>query len=328
MGVKAHTGWLRTYSNEFFAPRTFSTLILTTDGRSYSEYVENEFEAVKEQLKNKPGLITRTSGNYNEYTNMFEISGDIFNDFRTRPTSANWNLDEKTLAELLSDDAGLIGNVARAEFSHAEGYGTSAMNIAAHAEGKWTEARDKATHAEGLGTIAQRIGSHAEGLGTKAGMDNDEANDGYGAHAEGINTYANGRAAHAEGENTIAHRRAHAEGYNTQALEEYSHAEGEGTIAYLPGQHVQGKYNAPAANAVHIIGGGSSDANRSNLHTVDINGNSWYKGNITAGGDMNVNTRLYGTANTTGRNTGMFGTALPTTNLSEGQIFFLIIEED
>ena len=31
MGVKAHTGWLRTYSNEFFAPRTFSTLILTTD---------------------------------------------------------------------------------------------------------------------------------------------------------------------------------------------------------------------------------------------------------------------------------------------------------
>lgn len=76
-----------------------------------------------------------------------------------------------------------------------------------------------------------------------------------------------------------------------KATAPFSHSEGEGTIAYETAQHVQGKWNeSPSYDGsgrltnpyAHIIGGGSSDSNRFNIHTVDWDGNAWYKGDVQA----------------------------------------------
>lgn len=78
----------------------------------------------------------------------------------------------------------------------------------------------------------------------------------------------------------------HAEGYNTTASGVYSHAEGYSTTAVSEYQHVQGKYNQVDGDKkyAHIVGNGTSDSVRSNAHTLDWNGNAWYKGRIKIGG--------------------------------------------
>lgn len=90
----------------------------------------------------------------------------------------------------------------------------------------------------------------------------------------------------AEGSDTTASADfSHAEGYGTIASEISSHAEGCGTIAASSYQHAQGKYNIEDADGTyaHIVGNGTSSA-RSNAHTLDWNGNAWYKGTIKVGG--------------------------------------------
>lgn len=69
--------------------------------------------------------------------------------------------------------------------------------------------------------------------------------------------------------NTIGNvQGAHAEGNRTYALSDYSHSEGQYTITDTIGQHVEGQYNAPAVGALHVIGNGTSNAQRSNAWEV------------------------------------------------------------
>ena len=65
-----------------------------------------------------------------------------------------------------------------------------------------------------------------------------------------------------------------------------SHAEGSGTKASSENQHVQGKYNIEDIDNTyaHIVGNGTSST-RSNAHTIDWDGNAWFKGKIKLGGD-------------------------------------------
>ena len=94
------------------------------------------------------------------------------------------------------------------------------------------------------------------------------------AHAEGVSTTASGYYSHAEGIHAIASGEA-------------SHAEGGGTIASKQYQHVQGKYNIEDTTTngyAHIVGNGSTPDSRSNAHTLDWNGNAWYKGDVKIGG--------------------------------------------
>lgn len=74
---------------------------------------------------------------------------------------------------------------------------------------------------------------------------------------------------------------------NNSAKGNYSHAEGQGTIATGNHQHVQGKYNIEDTNNsyAHIIGNGNSST-RSNIHTVDWNGNAWFAGNVSVDGSF------------------------------------------
>ena len=98
------------------------------------------------------------------------------------------------------------------------------------------------------------------------------------SHAEGNSTKASGMCSHAEGNETTASG-------------DTSHAEGSGTKASSENQHVQGKYNIEDTTNTyaHIVGNGTYNYNtdeevRSNAHTLDWQGNGWYKGELYTGG--------------------------------------------
>ena len=121
------------------------------------------------------------------------------------------------------------------------------------------------------------ICSHAEGAYTIASGD--------GSHAEGAFTTTSGMFSHAEGSYTTASGDdSHAEGSGTTSSGNYSHAEGFATKASSNHQHVQGKYNIEDTSSTyaHIVGGGTGDSNRKNIHTLDWNGNAVFSGDVTA----------------------------------------------
>lgn len=104
--------------------------------------------------------------------------------------------------------------------------------------------------------------------------------------AEGYNTISEGWYSHAEGNACKATGNvSHAEGDRTQATVYGAHSEGCGTIASSPYQHVQGKYNIEDKDSkyAHIVGNGTNEASRHNIHTLDWNGNTWFAGDITVG---------------------------------------------
>ena len=77
----------------------------------------------------------------------------------------------------------------------------------------------------------------------------------------------------------------HAEGYGSSATGNAAHAEGTGTIATADCQHVQGKYNIEDTEGVyaHIVGWGTSDSSRANIHTITTTGDGWFAGKVSAG---------------------------------------------
>lgn len=68
--------------------------------------------------------------------------------------------------------------------------------------------------------------------------------------------------------------------HSLEASGKGSHSEGIGTIAKGNAQHVQGKYNLPNTSDAFIIGNGINENNRSNLYSIDWEGNSVQKGKI------------------------------------------------
>ena len=183
-----------------------------------------------------------------------------------------------------------IGSVG--ECSVSEGVDTTASSYCSHAEGSYTTASEECSHAEGYNTTASGDCSHAEGMTTTAS--------GEGSHAEGKGTKASDVASHSEGMTTTASGGAsHAEGRNTIASGMGSHAEGDSTKATSDFQHVQGKYNIndTANKYAHIVGNGVSNGARSNAHTLDWNGNAWYKGKLSQEGtpteDKDLTTKKY-----------------------------------
>ncbi len=177
--------------------------------------------------------------------------------------------------------------------AHAEGSNTKAHAYASHAEGDGTTASGSRSHAEGYNSTSSGSVSHAEGNETTAFGNYSHAEgeksiaSGSRSHAEGASTTASGFAAHSEGnETTASGNYSHAEGLITTASGNQSHAEGWRTKAAGDNQHVQGKCNIEdtANKYAHIVGNGTSDANRSNAHTLDWDGNAWFKGDVYVGG--------------------------------------------
>lgn len=148
-------------------------------------------------------------------------------------------------SDLIGQNATAEGKktVAFAQYSHAEGYNTTAYGLnetlygdmgsshaegfrtyaigCSHAEGSATSALYPSatpSHAEGYYTCASGGASHTEGLWTSAGFYFNSTYFGQGTHAEGTGCIA-------ISDNT------HAEGYGTCAVSEKSHTEGMNTYA-------------------------------------------------------------------------------------------------
>lgn len=108
------------------------------------------------------------------------------------------------------------------------------------------------------------------------------------AAAEQTLGYKLGNAAFAANMETEASgQAAFAAGFGTEAIGKNSFAEGNATIANGENQHVQGKYNVKdtANKYAHIVGNGQTASKRANAHTLDWDGNAWFKGGVYVGGD-------------------------------------------
>jgi hypothetical protein len=160
----------------------------------------------------------------------------------------------------------------------ASGSRNAALGNNSHAEGDSNFALGANSHVEGSSTIALGYASHAEG----GKVDGDES----GPVASGTFSHAEGRFTKAEGDGS------HSEGRLTEARGNYTHTEGNCTVAVGNYQHVQGQWNEidtvgsnNMSTYAHIIGNGTSENDRKNIHTVDWNGNAWFKGDVTVGGE-------------------------------------------
>ena len=221
-------------------------------------------------------------------TKTSELENDSH--FLTANTEISWGRKADTTIGKRS--VALGENVeASGKYSHVEGFGTTASGQSSHAEGSNTKASGSYSHAEGSNTKASISNSHAEGYFTTASGNISHA-EGYGteasgdtSHAEGNGSEASGDTSHAEGNATTASGNcSHTEGNNTKASGGYSHAEGNSTKASGYAQHVQGKYNVIDENNkyAHIVGGGTSENKRKNIHTLDWDGNAEYAGDVAA----------------------------------------------
>lgn len=167
--------------------------------------------------------------------------------------------------------------------SIAVGNGASALGNYSSSFGSNTRANGINSHAEGSGSQSNGQSSHAEGVDTQATGDF--------SHAEGQTSFANGQASHAEGNSTTNGNYSHAEGNSTVASGENSHAQNLGTIANGVSQTALGKYNVADTTSAVIIGNGSSNDARSNIFTIDWNGNAFIANKITQG-TPNTNTTI------------------------------------
>lgn len=166
--------------------------------------------------------------------------------------------------------------------NHAEGYQTLAEGTGAHAEGYQSSSLSLGDHAEGVRTIANSVsstgGAHAEGYETYTAEK--EA-----PHAEGYKSTAAGNYSHSEGFKTYAQgNSSHTEGAATSAFGVSSHAEGNGTYAAGAKQHVEGAWNTidTENKYAHIVGNGTGESDRKNISTLDWEGNGWFAGDVTA----------------------------------------------
>lgn len=85
--------------------------------------------------------------------------------------------------------------------------------------------------------------------------------------------------------NTATGEYSHAQNHQTHAKAKGSSTSGRGTIAGGEYQNVRGMYNVEDTEGkfADVVGGGTSESNRVNIHTLDWEGNAWFAGNVYAG---------------------------------------------
>ena len=248
-------------------------------------------------------INTNTNSIFKIYVNENEILNSIINKVDVLSDISIIYTNNNSDGSSFSHSEGCL-TLSNGNASHSEGYQTKASNMASHAEGYLTIANGMASHAEGVSTTAidgshaegvytkaKGLYSHAEGYYTEASGESSHAEGYYTkakglySHAEGYYTQANGKNSHAEGNYSYANGvDSHAEGRDSKAKGNCSHSEGAYTKASSDYQHVQGKYNIEDTTNTyaHIVGGGTSNTDRKNIHTLDWNGNAVFSGDVTA----------------------------------------------
>lgn len=209
--------------------------------------------------------LTKSEVNKGKVGMKFQSSGEIFNSY--------------------------TNNIASGQYSHAEGYMTSARGKSSHAEGNNTKANGDYSHAEGSNT--QAIGKYSHTEGTCSGSGYYLKASGEGSHAEGYvwvsyngGIEASGKGSHAEGFNNFG-------GCQMIAQGDGSHIQNVGTVAKNYGQTSMGCFNeddeAPkstsydASKPALIIGNGTSSA-AGNAFKVLFNGQTFADGEYSGAG--------------------------------------------
>ena len=219
-----------------------------------------------------PSKATPTSAeNLNRMDNAIKQLDDNAVD-KTNPVFSDSVSMGRMSGPTVGENSVALGYNTRAEGQGAIalGLGTTATANASFAEGTSNTASGESSHAEGNSSVSSARASHAEGNSTASGN--------Y-SHSEGMGSNAKGECSHVEGygcNSTAQGYGAHAEGYYTSTGSSY--------------QHVEGKYNEVdiANRYAHIIGGGTSNTNRKNIHTVDWYGNAVYSGDVTNGNGVSL----------------------------------------
>ena len=242
----------------------------TTTASGKNSHAEGSYTTASSNYSHAEGYNTTTSGesshaegySSNKVTNVITSFSTSTSD---DTITTQWTNKKFCLAKGRGSHVEGIDNLALGESSHAEGKCTKSTNMFSHSEGYYSQASGQSAHAEGNSSTASGHYSHAECNTTTAS--------GSGSHAEGHKTTASGNNSHAEGEGTKAN--------GTD-----SHAEGAQTIANGNYQHVQGRFNIEdnENKYAHIVGNGISNSSRSNGHTLDWDGNAWFKGNVSIDG--------------------------------------------
>lgn len=181
--------------------------------------------------------------------------------------------------------------------SHTEGDRNITTGISSHNEGSKNNVSGKYAHGEGMGNKVAAENSHGEGATNTLTVEAKYAHvegwnnvvSGYVSHGEGIKNKVSGRCTHGEGyNNEVTGQNAHVEGANNIVSGQQAHGEGMNTIASSNQQHVQGKFNVADTQHkyAHIVGGGTSEDNRKNIHTIDWSGNAEFAGTIKSNGKL------------------------------------------
>lgn len=258
------------------------------DAAAVGEALANQSAAVEEALATHSESVDEALTN--QVGQKTAKGGEIFN-FYTDPVYTGDNPPKEYPGNTAAkgSHAEGFGTHADGEYAHAEGWNSTASGGIAHAEGKLTKAAGYASHAEGGETQANGSYAHSEGLKTEANAPYSHA-EGEGSKTEYDGT--NGKYAHAEGFRTTTYNTAaHAEGVQTEARGYASHTGGRGTIATCRYQMATGMFNIPdevkysdgRGEYAEIVGGGSNEKNRSNIYTLDWDGNGWFSGGVYVG---------------------------------------------
>ena len=225
---------------------------------------------------NVGGFATLVGGLRNEVTGKESTATGRDNVVKGTQASAQGN---KLTA--LGNHSHIEGNSTNKALDFISETDDAATIKAAWETNKFALVKGDNSHVEGGNCMALGGNSHAHGTNTIAS--------GGASTAIGQLTEASGAQSYAEGYSTkAADSQAHAEGNLTQALAKRAHTEGYGTVATTENQHVQGRFNAldsngKSGNYAHIVGGGTNNDNRKNIHTLDWNGGAWFNGDITNG---------------------------------------------
>ena len=167
----------------------------------WTSYTESQYEEVRHyELAN-----VATTGDYNDLINKPNISeagfikvnnGSYVGLVNSLSSAYNKSIGNKAVIE--GDGYGSELIKASGEYSHAEGYATTAQASYSHAEGYKSRSGGTASHAEGFNSSAAGSYSHAEGRETYAS--------GYYAHAEGVSTKASNQSEHASGQYNVSNK--------------------------------------------------------------------------------------------------------------------------
>lgn len=241
-------------------------------------------------IHNKPALLGKAT----------EAGGEIFNYYTEKVYTGDEppkEYDGNTAAK--GAFAQNFGTHADGEYSSASGWCSTASGGIANATGRetvasgyasttegWlTKATNSCAHAGGKETAATGANSFAHGLKVKATNSNAVAT-GEGAEASGYCANASGYMTKASGTCSSTF------GRDTEAQQYASSAMGRGTIATARNQSVRGAYNIPDTvdsngngKYAEIVGGGTNANNRTNIYTLDWNGNAHFAGEITIGAE-------------------------------------------